>query len=80
MLELKEEREIVRGIVDYLVDKYEDIKEIFIEQNDNKYDIKVETSDDRCIVDNYNRNSDKLINKCSILFHIKDKAVPVNFS
>ena len=31
MLELKEEREIVRGIVDYLVDKYEDIKEIFIE-------------------------------------------------
>ena len=79
MLELKEEREIVRGIVDYLVDKYEDIKEIFIEQNENKYGIKIETSDNRCIVDEYIRNSNKFINTCSILYHIKDREVPVNF-
>lgn len=80
MLELKEEREIVRGIVDYLTNKYTDIKEIFIEQNEGKYDIKVETSDNRSIIDTYERDSSKVINSCSILYHIENREVLVNFS
>lgn len=79
MLELKEEREIVRGILNYLESKYDNIKEVFIEQKEKEYSIKVETEDDRSIVDKFERSTDKFIDKCGILFHINNKEVPINF-
>lgn len=79
MLELKEDREIVRGIIEYLEKKYNNMKNVSIEQGSNKYNIKVETEDDRSILDSYTRTTDRNIKKCGILYHVKNKDITVNF-
>lgn len=79
MLELKEEREIVKGVINFIENKYDSIKEITVEQNEKDYIIKIETKEDRSIIDKMKRSSDKLLDKCSLLFHIKGQEVPVNF-
>lgn len=80
MLEIKEERSIVKRLMEHVEQLSDNIKEVTIKQNEKEYLITVIKSDDNIIEDKLARWNDKNISDCTLLYHIKNKDAIIKFS
>ncbi len=79
MLEIKEERSIVKRLMEHVEQLSDDIKEVTIKQNEKEYLITILKSDDTIIEDKLVRCNDKNISDCTLLYHIKNKDAIIKF-
>lgn len=79
MLEIKEERSIVKRIMELVEQLSDDIKEVTIKQNEKEYLITILKSDDNIIEDKLDRWTDKRVSDCTLLYHIKNKDAIIKF-
>lgn len=79
MLEIKEERSIVKRIMERVEQLSDDTKEVTIKQNEKEYLITIVKNDDNIIEDKLARWNDKNISDCTLLYHIKNKDAIIKF-